>query len=142
MSKGLLNNLTLTDDQTPRGKAKLGFRDKETTDVFESFYTLQLARKTLERAGIVLYSFASCHKAFVAHKEAYIELLKMLQAENWQDNTELRGSTNYLIPDRPRANLLSNLSTPRTNSDSAHATKLKFLHSEEIQLYTWPFSFT
>ena len=59
---------------------------------FQPDHTLQLARKTLENAGIVLYSFASCPEKFVEHKKAYIELLKFLQANERQGNTELTGN--------------------------------------------------
>ena len=92
---------------------------------------LQLARKTLEGAGIILYSFASCPETFVAYKEAYIDLLKMLQANCGQENIELRGITTLFTLDRCRTDLFPNLSTSRTDSSPAHAFDLKFLYSEE-----------
>ncbi|KAF8154201.1 hypothetical protein B0H34DRAFT_720838 [Crassisporium funariophilum] len=42
---------------------------------------VELARKTLENSGIVVYLFASCPKVSLPHKMAYIELLKMLQTQ-------------------------------------------------------------
>ena len=92
---------------------------------------LQLARKTLERAGIILYSFASCPETFVAYKKVYIDLLKMLQANGGQENIELRGITTLFTPDKRRTDLFPNPSTYRTDSDPAHAIDLKFLDSEE-----------
>ena len=92
---------------------------------------LQLSRKTLERAGIILYSFASCPETFVPYKKAYVDLLKMLQANGGQGNIELRGITVPFAPDSRSTDLFSNLSTSRTDTDSAHAVELKLFYPEE-----------
>ncbi|KDQ55941.1 hypothetical protein JAAARDRAFT_195186 [Jaapia argillacea MUCL 33604] len=42
---------------------------------------IEIARATLTRAGIKLYTFTSCPDALTAYKVAYFELLKMLQAQ-------------------------------------------------------------
>ena len=121
-----------TDDQAPGGKNEIKmFAITVPTDVFESDTILQLARKTLERAGIILYSFASCPETFVPYKKAYIDLLKMLQANGGQENIELRGINVLFTPYSRSTDLFSNLSKPRTDSDPAHPVELKFLYPEE-----------
>ena len=106
---------------------------------FQSDHTLQLARKTLENAGILLYSFASCPENFVEHKKAYIELLKFLQANERQGNTELTGDPTLFTFHGHRTDLLLDISTSRADSDPTHATNLKFHCSREKQLSAYTF---
>ncbi|KDR78276.1 hypothetical protein GALMADRAFT_245371 [Galerina marginata CBS 339.88] len=58
---------------------------------------VELARKTLESAGIVLYLWASCPERFVAHKVAYIEMLRMLQANQELVDTNLQRRLRVLL---------------------------------------------
>ncbi|KAF8816980.1 hypothetical protein BYT27DRAFT_7333163 [Phlegmacium glaucopus] len=89
---------------------------------------LEVARKTLERAGIVLYSFASCPEVFVEHKKTYIDLLKLLQTNVGQENTEMRGririllmplTSNFFVEKRRNSVYISPKRHLRTTSDSS-----------------------
>ena len=102
----------MTDDQAPRGKNENKIFTITVELMFLNLTLLQLARKTLERAGIILYSFASCPETFVPYKKAYIDLLKMLQAHGGQENIELRGNTILFIPDSRSTDQFSNLPHP------------------------------
>lgn len=86
-----------------------------------------------------MYSFALCPEAFVAHKKAYIDLLKILQANEGQENTELQGNPTLFALDGPGTNLLPNLSTSRTDSDPLDAANLKIHCSQRGQLSTYQF---
>ncbi|KAF9555733.1 hypothetical protein CPC08DRAFT_820877 [Agrocybe pediades] len=61
---------------------------------------IEIARHTLlMSAGLVLYQWASCPKAFVAHKQVYMDLLKILQIhQSSVDNQNLRRLRVLLMP--------------------------------------------
>ncbi|KAF4611606.1 hypothetical protein D9613_003911 [Agrocybe pediades] len=60
---------------------------------------IEIARHTLMSAGLVLYRWASCPKAFVAHKQVYMDLLKILQInQSSVDTQNLRRLRVLLMP--------------------------------------------
>ncbi|KAF8900421.1 hypothetical protein CPB84DRAFT_1730312 [Gymnopilus junonius] len=64
----------------------------------EQIITLvELARKTLESAGVVVYSWASCPPELAAHKEAYLRLLRMLQSNQQYVDTQLQRRLRVLL---------------------------------------------
>ncbi|KAH9477113.1 hypothetical protein JR316_0011029 [Psilocybe cubensis] len=62
-----------------------------------SIYQNQLARKTLESAGIVLFLWASCPAKLTDHKASYIELLRMLRANQGHVDTESQRRVRVLL---------------------------------------------
>ncbi|PPQ75787.1 hypothetical protein CVT26_001496 [Gymnopilus dilepis] len=74
-----------------------------TTDsIFSLYYEqiiilVELARKTLESAGVIVYSWASCPAELLPHKEAYFQLLKMLQLNERHVGSKLQRRLRVLL---------------------------------------------
>ncbi|PPQ80349.1 hypothetical protein CVT25_003632 [Psilocybe cyanescens] len=58
---------------------------------------VELARKALESSGIVLFLWASCPSKLVAHKAAYIDILRMLQAKQRYVDTDSKRRVRVLL---------------------------------------------
>ncbi|KAF5329729.1 hypothetical protein D9619_008987 [Psilocybe cf. subviscida] len=87
----------------------------------------EVARKTLESAGVRLYTWALCPANLVPHKGAYIDLLRMLQAhEHCVDNT-LRKRVRVLL--MPLTSTLSISEHDQMRIDKASSSRTKPPHT-------------
>ncbi|KJA24907.1 hypothetical protein HYPSUDRAFT_200167 [Hypholoma sublateritium FD-334 SS-4] len=58
---------------------------------------IELTRKTLESAGVIPYLWASCPEHLMAHKSAYIDLLRMLRANERYVDTKFQKRLRVLL---------------------------------------------